>query len=143
MVHHVLDKMKLALGRLLGQGKRKEKDIVQMWQDFCNAQGWKPTDRLIDLLSFDLSNNGVDLTAIKVSKQNEEIDEAFNYAELSRKIAGMSSDFTQQVIALNRQHADEIMQLKQLSKLQNPEDKSETSRKPTKEEVLRSKIFGR
>jgi endonuclease III len=51
----------LKIGRMIGFSKRKNKDIVEMWQEMLNAQGVNPADRMLELMAWDLQNAGINL----------------------------------------------------------------------------------
>ena len=118
MAKKLLDKVKLNLGRLLGQSKRKDRDVVELWTDMCNANGIKTTDRLLELLAWDLKEGGVDLREYRQIKHNEKIDEAFQEAQLADQIRQLSMDFAMKAIERDRQHAAEMAELINIIKQQ-------------------------
>lgn len=111
MARKPLDKLQLALGRLIGVAKKKEKDIVETWIEMCNANGWKPSERCAQLIAWDLQQGGVDLTAVKEAKKYEKIKEAFDEASLANEIAKLSHSFAMEMIKKDMQHQQEISQL--------------------------------
>lgn len=104
--------LKLALGRLLGSGKRKEPDIVSEWQSLCHANGETPTDRLLALLAWDLQQGGVDIAAIKATLGDVEV--AKEQAELVKLKNEMSmlSELRALLVRQEKEHLEEMIELK-------------------------------
>lgn len=119
MAKKLLTKMQMSLGRLMGQTSRKEKNVVDAWTELCTRLKQKTTDRLLELIKFDLNNNGVDLTQLRQIERSEEVSKAFNDVDLALQISQMAKTFTQATInreletqktieAMQRQHQQQL-----------------------------------
>lgn len=108
MAKRLLSEITLKLGRLLGAGKRKEKDTVQIWQDMCLGNNINTSDRLLDLIKWDLQNGGVDLSAVKQTAEGNEIQDAFNQANLALEVNKMVKSFTQTMLESETAHQNDI-----------------------------------
>jgi len=89
-----LSELKLKLGRLLGQSKRKDIDIVDAWRNLCLQLNQNPTDRLLILLQWDLEQGGIDTRALKLGKKYERIEQAFSDVDVAMRIQAMAEDIT-------------------------------------------------
>jgi len=94
MAKNKLSDLRLLLGRFLGHAKTKNKDITQLWLDQCNALGKKPTDRLLELLSWDLQNQGVPLVDYKAAEEQKYIQDSMNMVQLMNEFIRMKQQDT-------------------------------------------------
>jgi len=114
-----LRKFQFYIGRLLGNAKRKEKDIVDEWFNMCHANGWNTTDRVLQLIAWDLQQGGVDLAMIEQKKREGNIASAFEQAKLQEEIANLGLQYRQQILEISKQYTEQIMQLQnQIAQLQ-------------------------
>lgn len=101
----------LKLGRLLGQSKRKNKDIVEMWTDMVEGLGFKATDRMIELMVFDLQNNGVDLSRVRSVMENKEIDKAVTKFDEARTISEIIEKLSNELLVAKTEALSNIINL--------------------------------
>jgi len=111
MVRHVLSKLKLKIGALLGNASKKEKDVVDAWKEMCNQMGVKVIDRVVELLEWDLMNQGVDLSAVKAVSRDQRINEALSNIDLARYLNDLAVQFGKQQIITQQQAAEEMFRL--------------------------------
>ena len=86
MARKPLTEKLLTLGRLIGQAKRKEPDVVKMWLDMCHANGINPSDRVLQLIAWDLQQGGVDLAEIEAKKKEDKLAEITEQAKLMEMV---------------------------------------------------------
>ena len=113
MVKKVLSDLQLKLGRLLGQTKRKNKDIVEMWIQLCNSNGVSTADRLLELLAWDLQNAGVDLGDVKVALKRGEIGEIRAKFDMAMAFQDLVNQFTQEIVKQKSESTQVILDLQQ------------------------------
>lgn len=101
----------LKLGRLLGQSKRKNKDIVEMWTNMVEGLGFKATDRMIELMAFDLQNNGVDLSRVRSVMENKEIDKAVTKFDEARTISEIIEKLSNELLVAKTEALSNIINL--------------------------------
>ena len=111
MVKPNLKKMMLDIGRFIGQAKRKEKDVVALWQDMLNSIGKKPADRVLELMAWDLENNLPELQSVRRIKQTQEMQQAFDDASLAKQISELAQTFAIESIKREWEHKKEIEEL--------------------------------
>jgi len=122
-----LSKLALKIGTLIGQTKRKEPELVDMWLNLCHSMGKKPTERFLELIAWDVENQGVDLKDIRQIEQDKEMQKAFSQVNLAAQIAQLAQEFSTQMLTREWQHAQEMQQLiemlkaKQLKELEIPQ----------------------
>ena len=109
----LLDRIQLMIGRMLGQSKRKDKDIVESWQALCHTNAINPTDRLLELLAWDLINNGQNLGEIKAATKIGDAKEILQEAEIASSFRQLISDLNTQLINKDIEHRKSIESLLQ------------------------------
>jgi len=108
MLKEIPEKVKMGLGRLLGGTTRKDKNVVQTWKDLCQSRDTKPTERLLQLMKFDLREGGVNLEEVEKAAVDEEVQEI---EEEGKKAAGLVSvvdEFKEMLIREKIQHAKDV-----------------------------------
>ena len=105
-----VNKLWAMIGRLLGVAKRKERDIVQEWLDLCHAHGIKPWERILQFIAADLQSNFPAWANIKDVKTASKIQEAFNYAELTRSITELAKKMMQEKLELITNYSAALQQ---------------------------------
>jgi len=113
MAKKLLSDLQLKLGRLLGQTKRKNKDIVEMWIQLCNSNGVSTADRLLELLAWDLQNAGIDLGDIKVALKRSEIGEIRAKFDMAMAFQDLVNQFTNEVVRQKSESTQVILDLQQ------------------------------
>jgi len=156
--------LKRKIGRFLGQTKKKAQgeDIAEVydeWKALCQQNGVKPTERVLDLMTWDLKEGGVELTQVKQARKAAEVQEAFDNASLSMEVNKMAKKFAseqiktqqdlQEALAKQRQAyekemeqmARDIQKMKQGRKKQK-KPKKELSEEERREQEIQQKVYG-
>jgi len=81
----------LKLGSLLGVVKRRDKDLFDAWSDMCASMEIATTDRMQQLMAWDLETGGINLKRagavkkqIELGKQEQEIDHMKELSEIAK-----------------------------------------------------------
>jgi len=111
MMDELKKRLVLTVGKLIGQSKRKDKDIVDAWLQLCNGLGVKPTDRLLELMAFDLQHSGVDLSQVKVMMKQKEVQKVADKYDTITTIQKIFDQFMDSVIAQRTTQTAQIMDL--------------------------------
>lgn len=113
-----LSDLLLKIGRTLSPTKRKEPDLWEVWTSVLNANGIKPSERMTELIAWDVNNNGQSLGAHDMLKRESEVQKKFNeHAELAQ-MAQIAKDQLMQNVTAEVEHQKQMSELNQ-SFLQN------------------------
>jgi len=107
----LINKLKMAVGRLIGGAKRKNPDIVQLWQELCMANNVNPTERLLQLMAWDLNEGGVDLSQVINLQKDQELQEQMQKAKEKELIAQLADEYAQKTLELSRKYTEKILNL--------------------------------
>ena len=131
MVHKVLDKAQLALGRLIGHASRKDEEIVELWKSMVHSSGMKPGERILQLIAWDVQQGGVDLSEVRKKKRFEKVEKAFEEADLAQQISQLSAMFASKMMEKDMFYTQQIENL--LAEIRKIKGEQEVKIKPLKE----------
>jgi len=84
---------------------------LEEWKALCESQGWKVTDRLQDLIAFDLNNNGVDLALIRKARESEVVARAADENALANEFINRIRELSKTVLDVQLKSAQEKREL--------------------------------
>ena len=116
MAKKLLNDTLLKLGRILGVAKRKERSVVDKWMDMCNANGINTSDRMLQLIAWDLQQGGVDLAELKKTESSEKVQEVAEALDLSTMMKQIIQQQTAEYIAREQQHLEDLKRLYEMER---------------------------
>jgi len=142
----------LKLGSLLGVAKRRDKDLFDAWSDMCAGMEINTTDRMQQLMAWDLETGGVNLKragavkkAMELGKQEQEIDHMRELSEIAKKAiidnVKIQQDFSQQLNDMIQNYNTQFMSLqKAMQELNNQLALIQEQRKVLEQEAVKLDI---
>jgi len=106
----------LKLGRILGVAKRKERNVVDRWIEMCNANGINTSDRMLQLIAWDLQQGGVDLAELKKTETDKKVQEVAETIDLSTMMKQIIQQQTAEYIAREQQHLEDLKRLYEMQR---------------------------
>ena len=94
------------IGSIIGRCRTKEPDIYQSFIDVCNATGQKPTDVLIQFMTWFVEQGGISLFDVGSLSKQKQIGETFTELNSVQQIAEIAKN----AIAENLQREMEMKQ---------------------------------
>jgi len=73
-----LSDMLLKIGRLLSPAKAKDPDLYEVWTSILNLNNIKTSDRILELIAWDVQNNGQNLGSYDMLKREGSVQKKFN-----------------------------------------------------------------
>lgn len=157
-------KTKMIFGRLLGAAKHKGKkenlaEVYDSWRALCDQNGINPTDRVLELMLWDLQQGGVDLAQVKELKRSVEMEEGFAEAKTALEIKKMAQQFAQESIKAEQEFQKTLTDQRRyyedligsmLTRLEKVEKvakepvivKDKRSKEEIKADMIRRKVYG-
>jgi len=89
----------------------EQPELLEEWKALCESQGWKVTDRLQDLIAFDLNNNGVDLALIRKARESEVVARAADENALANEFINRIRELSKTVLDVQLKSAQEKREL--------------------------------
>jgi len=146
---HKKNSIFLKLGSLLGVAKRRDKDLFDAWCDMCASMEIPTTDRMQQLMAWDLETGGVNLKragavkkAMELGKQEQEIDHMRELSEIAKKAivdnVKIQQDFSQQLNDMIQNYNTQFMSMqKAMQELNNQLALIQEQRKIIEQEAVR------
>jgi len=139
----------LKLGSVLGNLKKKDKDLFDAWSDLCAAMEVSTIDRMQQLMAWDLETGGVNLKragavkkAMELGKQEQEIDHMKELSEIAKQAildnVKLQQDFSQQLSAMLQNYNSQFISLqKAMQEITNQLQMIQEQRKLLEQEAVR------
>lgn len=74
MARGKIDVLTANIGRLFGHGKKTEPNVFDQWKLMMEQSNIRPVERFIELMKWDLMNQGVNLGAVAVASEQAEFE---------------------------------------------------------------------
>lgn len=139
----------LKLGSVLGNIKRKDKDLFDAWSDMCAGMEVNTVDRMQQLMAWDLETGGVNLKragAVKkemeLGKQEQEIDHMRELSEIAKNAivdnVKIQQDFSQQLNDMLQNYNNQFLNMqKAMQELNNQLTLIQEQRKVLEQEAVK------
>jgi len=139
----------LKLGSLLGVAKRRDKDLFDAWSDMCAGMEINTTDRMQQLMAWDLETGGVNLKragavkkAMELGKQEQEIDHMRELSEIAKNAivdnVKIQQDFSQQLNDMIQNYNSQFLNMqKAMQELNNQLTLIQEQRKLIEQEAVK------
>jgi len=139
----------LKLGSILGNIKKKDKDLFDAWCDLCASMDINTVDRMQQLMAWDLETGGVNLKrvgavkkAMELGKEEQEINHMRELSEIAKQAiidnVKIQQDFSQQLNTMLQNYNSQFLSLqKAMQELTNQLQMIQEQRKLLEQEAVR------
>ena len=137
------------MGSVLGNIKRKDKDLFDAWSDMCAAMEINTVDRMQQLMAWDLETGGVNLKRagavkkeLELGKQEQEIDHMRELSNIAKQAiidnVKIQQEFSQQLNDMIQNYNNQFLNMqKAMQELNNQLAIIQEQRKVLEQEAVK------